>query len=604
MQTVAISLPRGKGLDRRLAPVVADKETFYTLQNLRHVRTSLGQLEQTPRFRLQSTITQGTYYDGGSLTEPTTSAVRFYKECGTLGTLIFTDYCATTSAGVQLKCIHRVSGPSGTTAIKGCLLTVVNAATMSVTLGSTYDIEIDGTATFKWRVNGGAYTTLVAINATSGNLIDSNTIRIYWLASTGFTVADTWVFRRNDAVFGTGITLSPVIFKQIGAQLFFIRDLGIVSVCELASIPVIRDVGYFNVIGTNLVFDASHLIVIGDSSTGSYVLQSSDRAAYENFLATDVNEADTYTPGDETDRAVTTTNRALAGVVMQSRLFVFMTDGLYYADYAGLPVPYAFKLAFPIRIGRSSGNVLTKGDSIVYFYTEHELCTFDGGRVQMIFDFTSLDSSWSPRRIVYNPYYKEVVVLSSSHELLIYSEISQTFHTRHVDFSVSGCTTIAALSTGEYYCGTESRKVIREDSGFSSTPVFDYADGASFATPTLITQAFGSAIRTQEAAPVFLATTPSAAASAGYSVGAFIQWTVKWIVSNTGLLTGTVTSTAPNTWTSASIDNQISHPRVEFRYIGYKLELTGTDGTKPPSATTLQAFETTYQAPNNPNQSR
>lgn len=605
MAQVQIQLPSGRGMERTVASTRANKDSFYLLQNMRQVRDNLGQLEQTPRCYLFNTFTQGTYYDAGSQTEPTASAVRFYKECGSiLGTIKMTDYCARiVASNTQLKCLHMTTAPAADGVTKGCLLTVVNALTMSVTLGSSYDVEIDGTNTFKWRVNGGAYTTGVVIDQTSGNLIDSSTIRLYWLASTGFTVTDAFSWTRNDAVFASALSSQATIYKQIGNQVFFRRDQSRFSVIELGTVPYIRDVGYRPVYGNNLVFDTDHLNILGDSSNGISV-QSSDLANFDNFVATDVNEADLYTPTNETDRAVATVLSARAGIVIQGRLFVFLTNGIFYADYAGLPVPYAFRFAFPIRLGSVAGNVLTKGDTVSYFYTDRELCSFNGVSVEVIFNFAKL-SLTSPTKIVYNTTYKEIsVVFEALGMMLTYNETSKTTHVRYVDFSTSGVTTIHVDSSGIYFFGTASRKTLREDVTFAQTPVYDSTDGAAYAAPTIITQVFGDATRKIETSPVFIATTVTSTASSYYSTMYYTKWTLSWYKSNDGIITGTPTSTAPNTWTTRSDDNQITAPRTDARYIAYQLVLSGTDGTKPPGATTLNSFETTYGMPDRPDVSR
>src|SRR3990167_8229515 len=204
MPYVPFSFPLTKGLDRSAVPCKSDPASFYTLQNFRHSRTAFGSIEQTPRWTLNETMAQGTYWTGsGSGTEPTASAIRWHQSAGTaagLGDLTFTDYIVLRNS-IQIPCIHQITTPATAGVTKGCLLVVESTAAWTVTLGNTYDVEIDGTATFKWRVNGGAYTTLVAINMTSGNSIDGGGVRLYWLASTGFTVTDAWSGRGADRVY-------------------------------------------------------------------------------------------------------------------------------------------------------------------------------------------------------------------------------------------------------------------------------------------------------------------------------------------------------------------------------------------------------------------
>jgi hypothetical protein len=75
-------------------------------------------------------------------------------------------------------------------------MTTGGTATSGITATSTYDVEIDGTGspnTFKWRLNGGAYTTGVSMTGSAQTL--SNGVTVTFAATTGHTLADRWAVR-------------------------------------------------------------------------------------------------------------------------------------------------------------------------------------------------------------------------------------------------------------------------------------------------------------------------------------------------------------------------------------------------------------------------
>lgn len=74
-------------------------------------------------------------------------------------------------------------------------------ATSGITATSTYEVEIDATGTpdtYKWRLNGGSYTTGVSI--TGANQTLSNGVVITFAATTGHTVGNKWTFTVQPAI--------------------------------------------------------------------------------------------------------------------------------------------------------------------------------------------------------------------------------------------------------------------------------------------------------------------------------------------------------------------------------------------------------------------
>jgi len=592
MSYVPFRLPLTGGQDRSTAPNKADKAGFWTLANMRQNNTMRGQLEQTPRFVYTGQRTQGTYWAGGSTTEPTGSAVCWFGEAMSIsGQLCITQYCAFDGT-TQLKALHRTTEPANTGPTKGCLLKVVNTTAMSVSLGGAYDIVIDGTATFKWRVNGGAYTTLVAINLANGNLIDGGAIHIYWLASTGFTVADTWTWTRTDlaGVNSIGYYLVPVMINGV---FYYLDNAGYLLAIEVptSGSAYVRSVGYTTTKGQNLLVYEGHLFVFGSDSTGtaaagSYILMC-DNTTFENFIATDVNEADAVAVNISPSQP-SGTLYVLNGFVLQNRLFAVTTNGLFYSDYNGLPVPFNFKRLLSFNTAYNTSRTCLVTTALAYITAVHGLYVFDGATLRRLIDFTGLGLT-DPATIHYQPLTHEVVVgFTSPGKLLVYQEIYGTFYTRSVDIDNGRGYTSLTFGGTYFWIGTVSRKFYNEDLSFAGTPVYDSAAGTAFATPTVVTQLIGEAQQVSETQPVYIAATPQTTASADYSVAGYIKVVLSWFTPTDGLITGSPTTVASAFWTSASLDGQISFPRTAYRYLAFQFTVTGTNGTKPPGQLTLQ----------------
>ncbi|MDD5305555.1 MAG: hypothetical protein PHS14_20845 [Elusimicrobia bacterium] len=71
---------------------------------------------------------------------------------------------------------------------------LTGAGTYTGSVMATYEVEIDATGspdTYKWRKNGGAYTT--GVNATTGPVVLSDGITVTFGSATGHSVGDKWV---------------------------------------------------------------------------------------------------------------------------------------------------------------------------------------------------------------------------------------------------------------------------------------------------------------------------------------------------------------------------------------------------------------------------
>lgn len=592
------------GLDRSRAPGRADPATFYTLLNLRQQRAALGCLETTPRFYIASTVAQGTYWNGvSSATEPTTSALRFHQPCGLLGTVAITSYCISVF-GTQCKALHRTAQPSTSGLTGGCMLVLTNSATASVNLGSTYDIVIDGAATFKWRVNGGAYTTLVAISV-AGNTIDGGAATVYWLANTGFTLNDTWTFQRTDTVYSSVPGAQDrLYFVLINNELYFRDPSNKVMVFERdgQGAPYLRDVGYRDVYGHNIGMDAEHLFVY-QTLTSRSIVQSSDLNDLDAFIATDVNEADQYDQRYTTHQAVDTNGLSVFnGHTLYGSHFLVTSTGFYRGDYAGLPIPYAFKLVTPISLNNVSGNVSALGQGVIYYYTQRELCSYDGARTVVLFDYTNFDVSGNAATWINYNFARHEVILSfeTVGRLVVYSVLTQTVYMRAVDFETS-MPSMSLATDGNLRLGLTSRRLLFEDTAYAETPLADETNGSAFATPTVCTQMFRQpAGEVKEIMGTYLGLTVQTTVAASYSIGSAIKASLRWYANDIGLIVGSGTTDVNAFWTSTAPTAQLSYPRVSYRYLALQIELTGTDSGKPPADVRLANIEptVTVQHPN------
>jgi len=104
---------------------------------------------------------------------------------------------------------------------------------------AVYEVEIDGTGTpdtFKWKKDGGAYTTGVAITGAAQTL--SNGVKITFAATTGHTLADKWVITVTSVTEG-GANATTVISAKDG--IVNIDGFTDGSPCTLANIKTVLD---------------------------------------------------------------------------------------------------------------------------------------------------------------------------------------------------------------------------------------------------------------------------------------------------------------------------------------------------------------------------
>lgn len=579
------NFPLTGGQDRRVASILADKSTFYEMSNLRQSNTERGVIEPVPRFYVSRTNMQGTYWNGSASTiEPSASAVKFASPA-------MTEYCAFdnfhSTAATQVLIIRQTLAPTADGVTKGCLLVLDDPNGCSITLGSKYEVEIDGAATFKWRVNGGAWTTLVAIDATNGNVIDTGA-HLYWLTGTGFTVTDAWAWTRDDCTNLAGVAYVKYVRSRDAT--YFLDVNGQIMKAEIPSSPTpagyyIRSVGYKMLYGLNLNIYEDHLFLFGASSTsasGRYIY-CSDLSNYDNFIATDVNEADRFDL-DVTTAGTSQLTLILNGAVLSGRLFVLTSRGIYYTDYQGLPTPFSFKRIADVTYNFTYTSVPFLATPYgIFFASDYFLYRFDGAAVteQVCLENFRVSTSLTPnvRHLVFSEATQELYCIMNQISAVVWQARYNSYYTRELYFSPSGCTAFSISSAGVISTGSGNRQAIVEDTAFSnSTPIKESAVGASFATPTLQTHLIDADLsRVKEAQPLYVAMYPTASGGSGYSWGTYIQMTVAWLTSVTG---ETPTAVSSTTWTSARTDGLIS-TRLNYRAVAFKLTFAGTNGTKP-----------------------
>lgn len=598
MSNKDIVFPFTGGYDRSITTSKADPASFYEMLNFRQSRSERGRIEQTPYFS-KTTSSQGTYYKAGSLTEPAGAA--FY---GIDDLLTFTAYVMR-NLGSQIPIVYQSTIPSGTTIYKHCLLVIENWAGFGLTLGSTADIEIDGVgATFRWRKNGGGWTAGVACS-TTGTSIDGGNATVYFLASSGFAVTDTWSFQRTDYMVGPETGASQ-ISEQIQTirhknNVYFINANGRVMYYNGT---YARSVGYRPVYGTSIAIFEDHLfvgqglkdsLVSGSGVTSSETAYCSDRSDFDCFFESDINEADTFTfPQTRSGSYDSTALRNITWGIINDTLYCFTASKIYTTTYQGLPIPFNFKefASFPSqRVSTKIWNNVVQAKDGVYILRNDGPWFFNGsnfdyvGRALGRFIGTSTDF-----RGTYDFGNNELVMLaiqSGSYLVYTFSESYRTWSKRNVYFDQ--LPSAIAIVDDTLKLGGSSLSLFVEDTAFSATPVYD--NNGAFTIPTLTTQMFtagGFRYVKETSSAVISATVETAGAN--YYTGSAVKVTIKWYVANNGAVPS-VSSDTNATWTNARTDGLISYPRVAFRGILYSLLVEGTDNTKPPGIISLYQLE-------------
>lgn len=319
--------------------------------NLVNMRPFIGSLEQTDLI--------GTYFnlalqtDEGSATQCHFIApVR--TGAGNLRYLIINEkngrFVDPTNTGSQtlIPSIVQSAVPNNTT-VNGQLLLYGFNSTDFATTGDQIDVNIHTDTThFRWRRNGGAYSADIVI--ANGQSIGANGLKLGWLATTGFTVGDTWSWvmsnvTPNDSNYYSS-TLSNAnyqldnYFGGIGRTIMRQRD------------GFLTTVGYKRAYGKYVAIFQNHLVIahfaegIYDAITGVTDPYSLKTTPF-NIAWSDLNNPDDLFP-DNTHEAGSynipyntypdNINLGITGLApIRDTLMIYLPDCAYEMTYLGLP---------------------------------------------------------------------------------------------------------------------------------------------------------------------------------------------------------------------------------------------------------------------------
>lgn len=616
MTPTAKSLPMLGGIDRSVSPLRADPGTFWDLLNFRQSQTQLGLLEQTPYFKSE-TLTRVNYNLGsGSTQESASGSVRMINRSllVTNETVRTFNSTMTGSYNTALHVIHQITVPAATGLTKGCRIQIDNVQAIGWTLGQNFEIEIDAATTFKWRVNGGAYTTGVAITTTGVSI--GGIITVWFLTASGFTVGDRWEWKRTDAsnynFGGTSAGMPdqlPYVFNK-GKMYYIAPD----SRVMMFDIDHVITVGYRPVYASNLTFFDDHLVLTDYSTSHAQIASTaraciigcSDKTDYHTFFSTDVNEADTYILPNNTredlviegspDQQVIT---CVGCFVLQDRLFVVTKKEFYHTPAFGLPIVFSFS-HFCDYADIKSIVIAKQG---VYLITESptDITFFDGSSFKNVGyklgDLASTKYDGSSFVGAYNEHSQEFILSDSNKKrVFVYQERYERWYSRRTHFasSVTCIYATGAFSSDkiELFIGGGSLLFVTDQLD-SAAPSYDETAGTVFATPKVTTQLFGRNLRVvKEATDFYLGYGVQGSPSGThYSVNANVQFKLHWYSAPNGIISGNPSTDTTVVKTTASADGSMGGPRLAHRAIAYEVQVTGLDGTKPPMGAVITSLE-------------
>lgn len=515
MATDNVFIPQ-TGISRDFSPYESPQGSFSRLVNARLV-PGKGRIEQTPNFYISASFPAGTYYNSGTVTETgfpfslnlnffthgTTQVLQFTKEVGRVGNA---------QRKVFRQTAYPTNPPSATSLNGGCYLEVITASTLGITLGNTLDVVIDSATTFKWRVNGGAYTTGVPIT-TTGVSISSNSAILYFLTATGFTVNDTWSWTRTDRL-SEGTAGIDYIYDWSycidGNKVFFIDNSGRVMLYS-SDLDGIVTVGYRPIYGTHLAIYYKHLFVFGtDQSTNTSTdpinshgttrqsnIANSDLNDYNAFFSTDTNEADFFNLSSNTVPDNNLSNSGFFGCsVINGILSGYTCNRIWSTNYNGLPTPFSFQEYRVISLNTNFIRPIQtpNGD---YFIGTGGIFLFDGNTVSLISSdvIEVITRSVSFNNIVWGFYFverREVYFLCASESndsgtsgFWVYQETTQSWYFRACSFT--SLPRSVAIIGGNIVTSIPLSIVTEDTSGAQSAALKDFNSGASFQLPLIET---------------------------------------------------------------------------------------------------------------------
>lgn len=594
---------------------------FYDLLGLRQSQVSTGVLESAPYFYTASTYSPTTTATG---TEPSTTPVigviTFQESVANIDYYI-TSYAVRNFAGTVIPVYEFQAFPAKVDGdlTKECRLQINNQTGLGVAYAGTIDVVIDSATTFKWRKNGGAYTTLVPI-AVGGVSIDSGNATVHFLTDTGFTITDTWTWQRTDTVQVDATTrIRQPSFVQYGNEVFFTGPSNAVySLYKATSGYVVVRAGYRPFFAGFLHIYTDHLLAAPytDSASGASLLFNaypynltlawSDKFDVHAFLPTDVNEADTKLFPASGDFAAQ--GNAMHGLLVLNQMAYCVTAaGIYGTPDLGLPDVFNWQLVqeFPSSTNQNNSAPpclgVVQGRNVGFLFTEQGLWTFNTNGIRLLSSglrpfFTSANAPVAIAvdtriQLVYNSMTFEVHLMVGT-ALYTYQELTQTFYRRELDFTSTTQPYCLGIRSGALVVGCGTLTVRREDLAFVQSPDKNNTTGTLYTTPTVTFHALGgpNAYFAKECEGAFLSASVATAGGTAYSTASNCQFRLAWYRSVTGIPVTRETATSA-VWVNTRPDGMISFPRVSFRYINFQIELVGLVSNKPPAIATIANFE-------------
>lgn len=574
------------------------QNSFRFLSGCRLVQAR-GAIEQTPYFYSAYNHTAGTYWNGSasvseSESSDTSAALLVYHEA--VG-YYFSRYTAWAFAipsipPTQIQVIRQTTVPAAATITKHCLLVVNNYTDLGITLGSTLDVEIDAATTFKWRINGGVYTTGVTIASSVD--IDSGSATLYFLTTTGFTVGDVWSWTRTDALHesgGAGYALLNDWSYAIGNDnIYFIDYAGRVMVYQNGGI---RSVGYRPVFGSHIAIYYDHLVVASYSDTLPSTKQRTNVVAWSDLndldalLPTDVNEADSKTLVPNDLLSNTSTSTGFFGLSeINGTLHCYAANRVWTTEYLGLPTVFSWRggmrlpynAIFRTATSGTARPIRTpEGDYIV---TPFGVVLYNGvsfrevsRKVSFLFSPTvNVENyTWgfydSVRREVwfYHDTVSATTTLINGAGFLVYQESLDSWYFRPASFLNK---TRAAFNVHNAIYISSGFSLHAEATSSASSPVYDSVNGAGFSIPYVDTcdMTFNGISEVKEINGGFIDTSYSTGLSGSYNTT-----NITFYYSTRERLSADVTFTAGGTWTTSSTDGSLSLPRVSGRIFRFRV---------------------------------
>ena len=518
------------------------------------------------------------------------------------------------SVGTMQAFYQTAVPPAPVTINKNCFITVNNIAATGWALGNTLNIVIDSPTTFKWQLNGGAFAGGLACS-TVGTPIAGGNITVYFMTAVGFTIGDTWTWKRTDCSNDNPTTANHTLARALNYTIykndfFYVGNTGRITkvTADTLGVQYTISAGYRPIYGRDLESFYDHIIVVAQADTSAGTLTSkvvawSDNIEINTFFATDTNEADTYTLPQS---AALTPRRALA---WKDTLFIFTSGKSYYTNYIGLPNVFSFGPFVDINVGGASAigqqplvglyggdQSLARGSpSGVYILSNNQIQLFNGASFTVISN--ELQGTEQPGgvknvyaipfdQIFYSASEAELYVLTKEtfRRLFVYQEITGTWHEEYCVFGVYFPTfstapiCFADVITDQLHVvlGVKGGVFTRLTAGEDAHTNTLVDNGNTYGKPILQTQILSGGIfgMVKEA-------------TGGYYIGTLPTGTrqvaIRWYVCDDGMTYNKIVASNPaSLLTLVAKDGTLSFPRVSFRGLVLEVELSDTDPTKFP----------------------